>query len=88
MGALHLGLRVGGGIALYSALGLPRPRGRLWLVPLRDSVSFAMWILSFLGTHVRWSGRRLRVDTQGRLHPITAADHPAPVRHESVIPDG
>ena len=88
MGALHLGLRVGGGIALYSALGLPVPRGRLWLVPLRDTVSFAMWILSFLGTHVRWSGRRLRVDTQGRLHPIAEADHPAPVRHESVIPDG
>ena len=84
MTAVHLGLRGGGGIVVYSALRLPVPRGRLWLVPLRDSVSFMTWILSFLGQSVRWNGRRLRVDPSGRLHPLTEAA--SPLRHPSSRP--
>ena len=74
--AVHLALRCGGGIVIYRALGLSGPRQRLWLVPLRDGLSFLMWILSFLGQSVRWNGRRLRVDAQGRLHPVAEAPTP------------
>jgi ceramide glucosyltransferase len=67
--AVHLVLRWAGGRAAYAAVGLPVPKGRLALVPLRDGLSFAMWVLSFLGRTVRWHGR-FRVDREGKLHPI------------------
>lgn len=78
MGAVHLGLRGAGGLVVYSALGLPVPRGRLLLLPLRDSLSFITWLLSFLGQSVRWNGHRLRVDASGKLHPLTEAGSPPP----------
>ncbi len=71
--AIHLALRWGGGGIVYATLGLPIPRRRLGLVPLRDGVSLLMWILSFLGQSVRWNDRRLRVDARGRLHPVAEA---------------
>jgi ceramide glucosyltransferase len=78
MGAVHLGLRGGGGLVVYSALGLPVPQGRLWLLPVRDGLSFITWLLSFLGQSVRWNGRRLRVDANGKLHPLPEAAAPPP----------
>jgi ceramide glucosyltransferase len=86
MTAAHLGLRGAGGLAVYSALGLPAPRGRLWLVPLRDGLSFVTWLLSFLGQSVRWNDRRLRVDANGKLHSLSEAGLPPP--HPSSLPRG
>jgi ceramide glucosyltransferase len=31
-----------------------------WLVPARDLLSFALFVLSFLGRDVHWKGRRYR----------------------------
>lgn len=72
---LHIALRWSGGFMTYTALQLPAPTGRLAVVPLRDSLSFVLWILSFLGRRVRWNDRRLRVDRDGKLHsvPMTGA---------------
>lgn len=86
LGAVHLGLRGAGGRVVYWALGLPVPRGRLWLLPLRDSLSFLTWLLSFLGQSVRWNGRRLRVDVDGKLHPLPEAASSPP--HPSTSPQG
>jgi ceramide glucosyltransferase len=37
------------------------------LVPLRDLVSVGFWAASFLGNHVAWRGRVLRISTGGRI---------------------
>jgi len=39
----------------------------LWLLPLRDFFSFAMWGLAFLGNRVRWRGHRFRLLPGGRI---------------------
>jgi ceramide glucosyltransferase len=77
MVGLHLGLRGAVGRIVYSVLRLPVPRGRLWLVPLRDSLSLMMWVLSFLGQSVRWHGRRLWVDAHGKIRLV--AETPSPL---------
>jgi ceramide glucosyltransferase len=73
---LHTALRVGGRPIVYRALGLRAPWSTTWLVPLRDALSFALWMLSFTGSSVRWNGERLRVDREGRLHRGVADERP------------
>ncbi len=36
-------------------------RRRLWLVPLRDAIAFAVWVASFASNRVRWRGAEFRV---------------------------
>ncbi len=40
-----------------------------WLMPLRDLLSFAVFVLSFFGATVSWRGTRYRVSPDGRLTP-------------------
>ncbi|MBI1920872.1 MAG: bacteriohopanetetrol glucosamine biosynthesis glycosyltransferase HpnI [Geobacter sp.] len=42
----------------------------LWLLPMRDALSFATWALSFLGDRVRWRGHLFRVLPGGKLKEI------------------
>ncbi|HEY9640002.1 MAG TPA: bacteriohopanetetrol glucosamine biosynthesis glycosyltransferase HpnI [Coleofasciculaceae cyanobacterium] len=42
----------------------------LWLVPLRDLMSFAFWCYSFLGNTIEWRGRKLRLVKGGKLVDI------------------
>jgi ceramide glucosyltransferase len=42
----------------------------LWMVPLKDLGFSAVWIASWLGQHVEWSGRRLRIQRDGRMVPV------------------
>ncbi len=37
------------------------------LLPLKDLISFGLWLLSFVGDTVHWKGARLRVQPDGRL---------------------
>jgi ceramide glucosyltransferase len=39
----------------------------LWLVPLRDIISFGFWCYGFLGNTIRWRDRRFRLTTGGKL---------------------
>ncbi len=39
----------------------------LWLVPLRDLISFALWCYSFVGNVIEWRGRRLNLVKDGKL---------------------
>jgi ceramide glucosyltransferase len=50
------------------ALGLPA--APLWLVPLRDLLSFAVFIASFLGNRVTWRDTTFRIAADGRLATI------------------
>lgn len=40
-----------------------------WLLPLRDLLSFAIFIASFLGRSVAWRDRRFRIGPEGQLIP-------------------
>jgi ceramide glucosyltransferase len=40
---------------------------RLWLVPVRDLLSFAVRVMSFFGRGIEWRGERLEVLSSGRL---------------------
>jgi ceramide glucosyltransferase len=42
-------------------------RKSLWLVPLRDLFSFALWLSAYFGDSVNWRGRRFRLEAGGRL---------------------
>jgi ceramide glucosyltransferase len=42
----------------------------LWLVPLRDLISFGIWVYSFAGNTIEWRGRRLKLTKGGKLVPI------------------
>jgi ceramide glucosyltransferase len=45
-----------------------RAAGRaLWLVPLRDLLSFGLWVTAFFGNTVVWRGNRYRLEAGGRL---------------------
>jgi ceramide glucosyltransferase len=39
----------------------------LWLVPLRDLLSFGLWCYSSVANTVEWSGRRLKITKEGKL---------------------
>ena len=44
--------------------------GRWWLVPVRDLLSFAVFVASFFVGVVSWRGRRYRVRADGTLAPM------------------
>lgn len=68
----------------------------LWLVPVRDVLSFVFWIVGFFGSTVHWRGRRFRLEGKGLLTPVRAVPGrrawepagsrrgPAPARREHV----
>ncbi len=45
------------------------PGAFLWL-PLKDLLSFGLWLASFLGDEVEWKGRRFRLTKEGLLTPL------------------
>lgn len=47
------------------ALGLPT--ARLWLIPVRDALSFAVFVASFFGRRVFWRDQHFRVEPSGRM---------------------
>lgn len=46
------------------------PGSAWWLLPLKDLLSFALWVLSFLGNRVRWGPLRYQVTGEGKLLKI------------------
>jgi ceramide glucosyltransferase len=45
----------------------PVAKRYLWLIPLRDFMSFVIWCYGFFGTTIEWRGRRLRLTKEGKL---------------------
>jgi ceramide glucosyltransferase len=41
--------------------------GPLWLIPVRDVLSFCVFLVSLFGGSVEWQGQRLRVEQDGIL---------------------
>ena len=51
----------------------PLTRRALWMVPLRDLLSFLLWLGAMFGNRVDWRGRRFRLGRDGLLTPWTRA---------------
>ena len=66
---------------LYVVHSVDRASGararNLWLLPVRDVFSFAVFISAFFGKTVSWRGRRYTVDRAGALSPAQEASHVA-----------
>jgi len=41
-----------------------------WLIPLKDLLQAAMWLLAFAGNRVEWRGQRMRLRSDGTLEPL------------------
>jgi ceramide glucosyltransferase len=42
--------------------------GSIWLIPLRDLLSFSIRVISFTGTSIHWRNNAFNVDTSGLMH--------------------
>jgi ceramide glucosyltransferase len=65
--ALALGARLGSLRVILGWLGDADTPQRLWLVPLKDLAYSAVFVASWLGRDVEWSGRHLRILPDGRM---------------------
>ena len=45
----------------------PPPYARGWLVPIKDLLQAAIWLLAFLGNRIEWRGQRMRLRRDGTL---------------------
>jgi ceramide glucosyltransferase len=52
-----------------SVLADPQLFNQLWLLPLRDLIALAVWIVSYFGSEVEWRGLRFRL-RDGRLERL------------------
>jgi ceramide glucosyltransferase len=58
----------------------------LWMVPLKDLGFSAVWLASWLGRDVEWSGRTLRIQRDGRMVPVGATAAAEAVAHVQPVP--
>lgn len=61
------GLRLLQGFLLLSTLNLPHLKKWLWILPLRDAMTFWIWVRGAYGREIFWRGRWLAVSGQGIL---------------------
>jgi ceramide glucosyltransferase len=47
-------------------------RRKIWLVPLRDAIYFAVWVASFASTRIRWGGREYTME-RGQMVPADSS---------------
>ncbi len=64
---LAIGLRALLHLRLHRHLQLTAP-SQVWLVPVRDLLSFGVWLASFLGRDVEWRTHRYRLQAHGLMH--------------------
>jgi ceramide glucosyltransferase len=57
-------------LKLRSDRALRQPHRDLWLLPIWDIVSFAIFVASFFSTRVVWRGFSFNVDDEGLMSPV------------------
>lgn len=55
----------------------------IWLIPIRDAISFIVWLAGFFSEEVIWRGLEYRLH-EGQLIPLASATVSLPARRESV----
>jgi ceramide glucosyltransferase len=48
----------------------PAPVRYAWLIPLKDLLQAAIWLLAFLGNRIEWRGQRMRLRRDGTLERL------------------
>lgn len=77
-GAL-LGLRyLSAALLSWRYLGADTTAAQLLLVPVKDLFVSLLWVLAFTGNTVTWSGRRFRVQRDGRMVDISGIEAKRP----------
>ncbi|HEY9671786.1 MAG TPA: bacteriohopanetetrol glucosamine biosynthesis glycosyltransferase HpnI [Waterburya sp.] len=61
-----------GWIVGVRSLNDPVAKQFLWLIPLRDLISFAVWCSSFMGNQIEWRGKQWTLTKGGKLVPLSA----------------
>jgi ceramide glucosyltransferase len=69
-----LAARLGLALAVDGVLGRPWRMARLALLPLRDGISFAIWVAGLARGTVTWQGQRYRMDREGRMAEARVGD--------------
>ena len=49
--------------------------GSIWLIPIRDILSFSIRVLSFAGNKIQWKQDRFSVDNTGLIHSGQISDY-------------
>jgi ceramide glucosyltransferase len=76
-----IALRIGISAAVISrVLKLPGLARDAWMVPLKDLLAAAIWLVSLTGNEVVWGGERFRSGRDGTLRAVTRS----PTRRASV----
>ncbi|MFZ9739194.1 MAG: glycosyltransferase [Prochlorotrichaceae cyanobacterium] len=65
--AVAWSLRIFQGFVLLSILQLPQLKRWLWILPLRDLMTFWVWLRGSYGREIFWRGRWLKVSGKGML---------------------
>ena len=55
----------------------------IWLIPIRDAISFIVWLAGFFSEEVVWRGLEYRLH-EGQLIPLASTTVSLPARRESV----
>ncbi|MGC1483559.1 MAG: hypothetical protein WA789_07200, partial [Candidatus Acidiferrum sp.] len=55
----------------------------LWLVPVRDAISFIIWLAGFFSEKIVWRGLAYRLH-RGQLIPSPSTSAAPPARRESI----
>ena len=56
-----------GWVVGVKSLGDTTAKKYLWLIPIRDMISFIIWCCGFVGNTINWRGRRLKLIKGGKL---------------------
>lgn len=67
LAAATTAVRLAAAWSVTDRLGDSGSRRLLWLVPLRDLLSTALWVAGFFGRTIVWRGHRFRLEAGGRL---------------------
>lgn len=67
---LTYGIRYGQAAIAAIAIDSPNLLRWFWALPIRDLLSFVVWIMGGFGNEAYWRGRRLRIEGDGLIQPI------------------
>ena len=82
-----LALRIGtSAVIIRHVLKLPELARDAWMVPIKDLMAAAIWLVSLTGNEVTWAGQRFRSGRDGimrAIKPEVPQSHPEPVATSS-----
>jgi ceramide glucosyltransferase len=72
--AMPILLRLWMHAAVCRKLDVPSGGASIWLVPVRDVLSFLVWAASFFGRDIDWKGRQFTVRPDGLMTAAKGSD--------------